>query len=377
MSMTVYNIINKEKKMNKRFFGLVFVVTLGIGLSLLFTGCITTYSLRDAAKQAELNKDYYRAVKLYFRMLDHSSDNQSGTRGDMERALKLVDPYRRIDLYSMIIRKERHNESAFLGRAWTFLEMGEPLKARDDFERALAINPDYYNIVKFALPHTLVSTAAYLAYNGALGLTYDLAIMELTKAIELEPEYSAAYNSRGLCYFGKGSNATDSTQTDWYNLAIFDYNAALTFNPEYCYAYYNLGRIYEKQKDYTQATSNYNAALQIIPDNADYKDAFERVQQFAQGKAMLRSSPWGGSVVYYTAIDGNSVDRRLPFYLSEGIHDVTLRYSMTRYSNKDNTEEVTTTASAIIKNYFFAKGETYYPECSINGNVVSFKIVQQ
>ncbi|MHA2315701.1 MAG: tetratricopeptide repeat protein [Candidatus Hermodarchaeia archaeon] len=55
----------------------------------------------------------------------------------------------------------------------------------------------------------------------------NLAIIEFTKAIEINPGYAEAYHERGLAYDAKGE----------YDLAISDYNKAIEINPRYERAY--------------------------------------------------------------------------------------------------------------------------------------------
>ncbi len=55
----------------------------------------------------------------------------------------------------------------------------------------------------------------------------NLAIVEFTKAIEINPSYAEAYHERGLAYDAKGE----------YDRAISDYNKAIEINPSYEKAY--------------------------------------------------------------------------------------------------------------------------------------------
>ena len=51
--------------------------------------------------------------------------------------------------------------------------------------------------------------------------------MEYTDAIEIDPEHSAAYNSRGFAYYEWGR----------YDKAIADYDKAIAIDPNYVSAY--------------------------------------------------------------------------------------------------------------------------------------------
>ena len=50
---------------------------------------------------------------------------------------------------------------------------------------------------------------------------YDLAIADCSKAIEIDPHYISAYNTRGVVYIQKGK----------YDLAISDFDKCISLNP--------------------------------------------------------------------------------------------------------------------------------------------------
>jgi Tetratricopeptide repeat len=56
---------------------------------------------------------------------------------------------------------------------------------------------------------------------------FDSAIVDNTKAIEIDPLYAAAYTNRGTAYGGKGE----------YGRQIADYSKAIEVNPKYAWAY--------------------------------------------------------------------------------------------------------------------------------------------
>ena len=63
---------------------------------------------------------------------------------------------------------------------------------------------------------------------------YESAIENFTKAIKLKPDYSEAYNNRGIAYTGKGD----------YEKAIEDYNTAIELDPNFFYSFINMGILY-------------------------------------------------------------------------------------------------------------------------------------
>ncbi len=81
---------------------------------------------------------------------------------------------------------------------------------------------------------------------------FDEALTALTQAINLKPDYAAAYNNRGLTYYEK--DASDTRSRD-------DYLMAIQLDPTNEEAKNNLGIFYFKQGDYTNAKIYYTAAL--------------------------------------------------------------------------------------------------------------------
>ena len=60
---------------------------------------------------------------------------------------------------------------------------------------------------------------------------YEEAIKDYDKAIELDPDYSDAYNNRGLAKY----------YLDKYGEAIKDFNKVIELTPNYTNAYYDRG----------------------------------------------------------------------------------------------------------------------------------------
>ena len=66
--------------------------------------------------------------------------------------------------------------------------------------------------------------------KGELGY-YRGAIQDFNKAIEIDPNYYEVYNHRGFAKFNLGD----------YKEAIQDYNKAIEINPNYAFAYHSRG----------------------------------------------------------------------------------------------------------------------------------------
>ena len=87
----------------------------------------------------------------------------------------------------------------------------------------------------------------------------EAAIKTYSDVIELNPDYSAAYNNRGVVYANKGE----------YDLAIKDFNTALKLNPNDFFAYNNRGNLYSDTNKVTEAIADFNTAIKLRPDYAN------------------------------------------------------------------------------------------------------------
>src|SRR5262245_9345330 len=96
---------------------------------------------------------------------------------------------------------------------------------------------------------------------------YVEALVNLNKAIEIDPNFSAAYYLRG--------NIKDNFEDR--HGAMKDYNLAIEKNPKFADALYARGNVKTKLQDYYGAIDDYTAAINI---NENYVDAY-----FARGKA--------------------------------------------------------------------------------------------
>ncbi|MBD2570971.1 tetratricopeptide repeat protein [Anabaena lutea] len=87
---------------------------------------------------------------------------------------------------------------------------------------------------------------------------YHAAIADCTQALNLAPDNSQAYLNRGLAHYRQGN----------YPNAIADYNQVIALTPANFRAHYNRGIAFAEEGNYSQAIIDYNLALtQISPTN--------------------------------------------------------------------------------------------------------------
>jgi tetratricopeptide (TPR) repeat protein len=138
--------------------------------------------------------------------------------------------------------------------------LGEAYLGKDDgkalewYEKALT---------RLGNEEELKDAAARICYDIGYKLyiekEYDQCLPSLNRAAELKPDYTWAYNLRGLAYAG----LKDSPR------AIADYDRAIELDPSYAIAYYNRGTAYADLKDYARAITDYDRTIELDPKYAD------------------------------------------------------------------------------------------------------------
>ena len=84
----------------------------------------------------------------------------------------------------------------------------------------------------------------------------DDALKAYSRAIELNPNNTAAFNNRGVAYHGKGK----------LDLAVKDYNIAIKLNPDDANAYSNRGNVYREMGEFNRAIDDTNTAIKLNPN---------------------------------------------------------------------------------------------------------------
>ena len=85
---------------------------------------------------------------------------------------------------------------------------------------------------------------------------YENAIKHYTESIKSKPDYTAAYNNRGVAYHRIGD----------YNRAIEDYDKAIEIQPDYVNAYNGRGTVYGIKGELDNAITDFDKAIELKPD---------------------------------------------------------------------------------------------------------------
>ncbi len=215
---------------------------------------------------------------------------------------------RRINKYPELISSKtfaRCGESYYL--------VGEYVKALENFDRAIEIDPKY----SFAIMNRGRTYRAIQRYNDSLqdfttliklnskndealagrGETYRLmeqyenALKDFSSAIEIDPKYSFAIISRGRIYRAlkqyndslqdfttliKLSNKNEKALAgrgetyrlmERYEEALKDFNRAVDLYPKYSFAIISRGEVYQSLGKYNEALNDFDLTIKLDPEN--------------------------------------------------------------------------------------------------------------
>lgn len=151
--------------------------------------------------------------------------------GDYENAIKS---------YDALERDYGKNEFIYAHRASCYDELGLTDIALREIDKAIDLNPDYSNIC---------TKAGILRTAGR----YAEAVDVFDQAIDVNPSRAFAYYAKGWCYELSGD---DDKAMECYDLGI-------DLNKDFPYIYHMRGQIYLKRGDKVKADEDFNRVLQL------------------------------------------------------------------------------------------------------------------
>jgi lipoprotein NlpI len=88
--------------------------------------------------------------------------------------------------------------------------------------------------------------------NNNLG-KYELAVTDLNRALEMDPEYVLAYNGRGMAYL----------EMERYDEAVSDFETAISLDPGFSLAYFNRGEALYRSGDLDEALVDFEKSCDM------------------------------------------------------------------------------------------------------------------
>ncbi len=139
--------------------------------------------------------------------------------------------------------------------ATIYWELGRKFHAESDYERAIINKTRAIELDPQQDLHYYARGVSYEAQGD-----YDRAIADYAQAIELDPQNAEYYWQRGVIYQVKGD----------YDHAITDETRAIELNPQDAVYYWHRGVSYHAKGDYDLALADYSRAIALDPQQADY-----------------------------------------------------------------------------------------------------------
>jgi TonB family protein len=183
--------------------------------------------------------------------------------------------------FDQAIRQDSQKTIAYIRRGRLYSQRGDFTRALADFDKAIQLetgrivgaeqsnafikrekDPSTIDIQRDPRPwfENFRPGVAYLER----GRTYllqddnDRAIVDFTKAIELDPEGASAYNHRGVAYTSKRD----------FDSALADFDKAIQFDPLLNNAHYNRGLAFAGKGDEARASADFAIEKQLFPSES-------------------------------------------------------------------------------------------------------------
>ena len=251
-------------------------------------GLVYQAELKDLVDRGDLSEEIQKFEKELDKLnkkMDYAKtiDNPTRRFQEMEQIKKSIDEV----FYSKI--KLLVEQGVQLAESENFRESFK------NFENAININdsiksPEFKNriAIKYEYKLKLINKVKLEIEQQS----YDNAIKDCNKAIELDSTYIDAYYYIGIVnnekhdyntainYFKKAINLNSNNAKVWnqmgfsyekldqFDKAIDSYKKAVGFEPNYALAYYNLANAYKLEKQFDSAIDSYNKAIDIDPEYA-------------------------------------------------------------------------------------------------------------
>lgn len=150
-----------------------------------------------------------------------------------------------VSLWEDVIKKGPEKARGYNGLGLAYQHMSQYDKAIVSFDKAIALDQDYY--------------VAYMnrgVLQGQSG-SFDKAIEDLNRSIAINPKVAEAYSNRGIAYALLGR----------YDKALDDFNKALELNQNLAETYFNRGKLYFKTGQKGLALADFQKACDLGYEN--------------------------------------------------------------------------------------------------------------
>lgn len=247
---------------------------------------VTASQWYEQGNQFLNSKDYDKAVVAYTEAINLNPKNADAysRRGLIYKMRKQYEFA--IADFSKTIELVPANSIVYYNRGDSYFLYKQYELAAVDFSKSIELNPKFsLAYVRRGLSYYDIITQAYfrsIERNVPLTdimteeqrfLYYDLIIADLSKAIELKPDFLYPYTVRGNAYSDKGQ----------YDLALADFDKVIELDKTYAQAYYFKGLMFNGLKKKQEAIDSYKKFLQYArPDDISIDRVKKSIKEFEQ-----------------------------------------------------------------------------------------------
>lgn len=225
--------------------------------------------------------DHQRAIGYLDKAIDQQSDYLEAYAYRGVEYLSLKDYETAILDFNRALEIQSDYAYAYFYRATAYANLRQYDNAIADLDHAIELEPTYKDTylaldtsrvkasdygrfvsrvrcLDLAIQHSPLNANLYL-YRGAARNAineYNEAIVDISQAIELNPNDARAYYSRGVAYLLSQNND---------DAAIADFDRAAELDPNLFYVYLTRSMLYLKIKDYPRAIADYSHVIELYP----------------------------------------------------------------------------------------------------------------
>jgi len=217
---------------------------------------------------------------------------------DEKAYIKLAETYLIIKNHSMAQKSADialsiniDSDQAYFLKGIVFMEQGDTTNAITNFRIAANLDTANYEVLMQlgSIYQSIGDTIAFKYYFSALNARpddenalfniarYYQELMQFEDALTYYEKVNKIYPQNKYAFFNKGYILL--VENEDFDNAEMAFEQAINIDPSYVEAVYNLGRTYEAQGRYTEATTKYRHALEIYPNYPLAIDGLNRINQ--------------------------------------------------------------------------------------------------
>jgi len=241
------------------------------------------YGSRGLAKYHQAN--YEGAILDFTKSIEIDPENASAPLYNARGVVRLStgDDKGAIADFTRAMEISPKFATAYANRAKAYEREGQKARAKDDYDIARKLDPKIFTpSSKIERNSDVMAEAKALMTSGNMKTNkgdYDGAILDYTRAINLNPKYTTAYYLRGnaklsreyfigylIDYKAAAQNGATGLDKDDYKLFSIEFTQELERHPRNAIAYINRGLLHSAKGECKRAMDDVNQAIAIDPN---------------------------------------------------------------------------------------------------------------